>query len=64
MANKEIPAADKASHVEVKYERPSEHMGEDCGDCKHVIEATSGTRCQTVKNPIYLNGWCVRYEAK
>jgi hypothetical protein len=60
----ELPADEKASHAEVKYERPSDRMGEDCGNCKHVIEATSGVRCRTVRNPIYLTGWCVRYERK
>jgi hypothetical protein len=58
----ELPAAEKATHAEVKYVRPSEHIGQACGDCRHVIEATTGTRCQSVKSPIWLNGWCVRWE--
>jgi hypothetical protein len=60
----ELPVDEKASHQAVKYERPSEHMGESCGDCKHVIEATKGTRCESVASPIWLNGWCERYEEK
>ncbi len=60
----ELPAAEKAAHRTVKYEYPSEHMGEACGDCKHVIEKGSSPRCETVANPIFLTGWCVRYARK
>jgi hypothetical protein len=60
----ELPVDEKASHKEVNYEHPSGHMGEYCGNCKSVIEATGGTRCKTVKDPIYLNGWCVRWPGK
>lgn len=59
----ELPAKEKATHQAVKYERPSEHAGEACGDCAHLIDAGE-PRCQTVKSPIYLNGWCVRYQEK
>ena len=59
----ELPADEKASHREVRYERTSEHMGESCGNCKSVIEAPE-TRCKTVASPIYLNGWCVRWPGK
>ena len=60
----ELPTAEKASHKEVKYERSSEHPAEYCGNCQSVIEAIGGTRCKTVKNPIYLNGWCMRWPGK
>jgi hypothetical protein len=64
MADEELPEKEKAAHSEVKYERTSEHAGKDCGNCEHVIEASSGTRCQTVKEPIYLTGYCERWEKK
>jgi len=48
----------------VKYERPSDYVGQNCGNCKHVIEAALGIRCESVASPIYLNGWCVRWEKK
>lgn len=60
----ERPEADKLSHAEVKYERVSTHRGEDCGNCRHVIEAMTGTRCESVKPPIYLTGWCIRWGGK
>lgn len=60
----ERPRDEKLSHKEVKYQRPSDHMSQNCGNCKHVIEATSGTRCESVASPIYLNGWCIRWEKK
>jgi hypothetical protein len=60
----ERPTAEKSSHKEVKYERPSEHPAEYCGNCEHVIEARGGIRCESVKSPIWLNGWCVRWEKK
>lgn len=62
MAKHELPAKDKATHAEVKYERPSEHSGKSCGDCEHLVDALT-PRCMTVKDPIYLNGYCVRFEA-
>ena len=55
---------DKFSHAEVQYERTSEHPGEHCSNCEHVIEATSGTRCEGVKSPIDLGGYCIRWEKK
>lgn len=58
----ERPTDEKLSHKEVKYERPSSHPGDYCGNCEHVIETSSETRCESVKNPIWLNGWCVRWE--
>lgn len=57
----ERPADEKLSHKSVQYERTSEHTGQACDNCKHVIEARSGTRCESVANPIYLNGWCIRW---
>jgi hypothetical protein len=60
----ERPESEKLSHAEVKYKRPSEHVGEDCGNCRHVIEALGGVRCEAVKPPIYLNGWCIRWAKK
>lgn len=62
MAHKELPEKEKATHAEVDYERPSDHAGKSCGDCEHLVDALT-PRCQTVKNPIYLNGYCVRFEA-
>jgi hypothetical protein len=61
-ASSERPADDKLSHAEVHYERPSEHAGQYCGNCKHVIETLHQVRCESVASPIYLNGWCVRWE--
>lgn len=60
----ERPESEKLSHAEVKYQRVSTHSGQDCGNCTHVIEAMSGNRCESVKPPIYLTGWCVRWKAK
>jgi hypothetical protein len=60
----ELPKSEKASHEKVHYEYPSEHMGQACGDCKHVIEQGTAPRCQTVVTPIFLTGWCVRFAAK
>jgi hypothetical protein len=59
---KELPSKEKASHREVKYEFPSDHAGQACADCKHVIHGTLHPRCQTVADPIFLVGWCIRYE--
>ena len=58
----ELPVDEKASHQEVEYQYPSERMGRACGNCEHVIESRKGTRCETVASPIYLNGWCKRWE--
>lgn len=58
----ELPDNEKATHKLVKYERTSDYPGKACGDCRHVIEATKGTRCQIVKDPIYLTGWCEKFE--
>lgn len=60
----ELPEDEKASHKEVKYEHPSTHTGKGCDNCHSVIEAADGTRCKTVKEPIYLNGYCVRWPGK
>ena len=57
-----LPTDEKFSHKEVKYERTSEHPGQACGNCKYVVEAMKGTRCQHVASPIYLNGWCIKFE--
>lgn len=58
----ELPDKEKATHAEVAYEHPSEHAGRYCGNCEHLIENAKETRCQTVKGPIYLNGWCKRWD--
>ena len=60
----ELPDKEKLSHKEVKYERTSEHPGKDCGNCEYVIEAMKGTRCQHVADPIYLSGYCIKWEEK
>jgi hypothetical protein len=60
----ELPQDEKLSHKEVKYERVSEHVGQACANCEYVIEAMKGTRCQHVADPIYLTGWCVKFEKK
>jgi High potential iron-sulfur protein len=60
----ELPAKEKASHAEVKYEHPSMHAGRYCGNCNSLIEAPDGNRCKTVVEPIYLNGWCKRWPGK
>lgn len=65
MARGELPVHEKASHKEVDYTRPSEHVGQSCGDCKSVIEEIGAdVRCKTVASPIYLNGWCTRWPGK
>jgi len=58
---RELPAKDKATHAEVHYERPSPFAGKSCGDCDHLVDALE-PRCQTVKDPIYLNGYCIRFD--
>lgn len=60
----ERPAKEKLSHTEVKYERTSEHAGQDCANCKHVIETLHEVRCESVASPIWLNGWCIRWKGK
>lgn len=60
----ERPESEKLSHAEVKYERTSKHAGKDCANCKHVIEAAGGVRCESVKPPIYLTGYCIRWGKK
>jgi hypothetical protein len=60
----ELAIADKLSHQEVKYERTSDRGGQYCDNCKHVIESVGGARCEAVKDPIYLNGWCIRWTGK
>jgi len=60
----ELAAKDKATHTEVRYERPSEHAGHYCANCRSLIESTDGIRCKTVRSPIYLNGWCERWPGK
>lgn len=60
----ERPEAEKLSHQEVEYERPSEYMVEHCGNCNHVINGLDETRCESVASPIYLNGWCKKWEKK
>lgn len=60
----ELSRDEKASHKAVHYEYPSEHMAQACGDCKHVIEQGTSQRCESVVTPIFLTGWCMRFEAK
>ncbi len=55
---------EKLTHAEVSYQRVSTHTGQTCDNCRHVIEAISGNRCESVKPPIYLTGWCKRWEKK
>jgi hypothetical protein len=55
---KELATAAKATHAKVHYERPSEHAGEHCDNCNSLL---AGGGCKTVKSPIYLNGWCIRW---
>lgn len=57
----ELPKDEKASHAEVKYERPSSHGNQHCGNCEYVINSIPA-RCQHVALPIFLNGWCKKYE--
>jgi hypothetical protein len=56
--------SEKLSHKEVEYERTSEHAGKSCSNCGHVIEAAAGVRCESVKPPIYLTGYCIRWSRK
>lgn len=58
----ERPEAEKLSHTEVDYERISSHSGRRCENCAHVIIAIGGTRCESVKPPIYSTGWCKRWK--
>ena len=60
----ERPVDEKLSHHAVEYTRPSEKPGEDCANCKHVIETLKEVRCESVASPIWLNGWCERWESK
>jgi len=64
MAAGERPVDEKFSHAAVKYEHPSEHAGQACGDCQHVIETLKEVRCQAVASPIRLFDWCQRFERK
>lgn len=57
----ERPASEKLSHEAVQYERPSKHPARHCGNCEHVIEASAGNRCESVEDPIWLPGWCIRW---
>ena len=36
--------SEKLTHAEVGYRRVSNHTGETCDNCRHVIEAMSGNR--------------------
>ena len=60
----ELPDKEKATHKEVEYVRPSDYPGKDCANCEYVIEAMKGIRCQHVASPIYLSGYCVKWEGK
>ncbi len=64
MAEGESPVDEKVSHQTVRFERPSTHPGERCGNCEHMIPMSVPGRCQTVASPIFSNAWCVRYERK
>ena len=57
----ERPDKDKLSHAAVGYQVTSTHAGQHCDNCVHVIEAGDGTRCESVRGPIYLAGWCKRW---
>jgi hypothetical protein len=61
MAEGERPVDEKLSHRSVNYERPSTHVGERCGNCKHFI---SPHGCQAVASPIQANAYCQRWEGK
>jgi hypothetical protein len=58
----ERPEDKKLSHASVNYERISKNKGERCDNCEHVIIAFGGTRCEGVKDPILLGGWCKRWK--
>jgi hypothetical protein len=59
----EKPEDEKLSHRAVKYERPSAIPAHHCGNCEYIIE-TMTPRCEIVASPIYLNGWCEKWEKK
>lgn len=60
----ELPDKEKASHSEVKYERPSARPERYCGNCHSLVERDGGNHCKTVVDPIWLNGWCNRWPGK
>lgn len=52
----------KTPHDEVGYVSQSKDA-DRCVACKHYIRAVP-LRCETVKSPIAVNGWCERFERK
>lgn len=63
MAEGERPVDEKLAHQTVRYERPSTHPGERCGNCSMDIKVVP-IRCMIVASPIWSNGWCTRWEKK
>ncbi len=59
----ELPAAQKLSHLSVRYEHPSQHPGKRCGGCEHYIPADV-PRCEHVRQPIRRFDYCMKWEAK
>ena len=59
----EKPEADKFTHTAVGYEAISKHEGQACGICAHYIPARP-PRCEGVKSPISMRGWCRRFKPK
>ena len=60
----ELPPRQKASHITVHFEHPSEHKDADCDDCHNFIRSGSGNRCRTVVGPIEPEDWCSRFDRK
>ena len=63
MADGEKPVDEKLSHQTVRYERPSTHPLERCGNCENFISGPPH-RCKGVASPIQTNSWCTHWEAK
>lgn len=60
----ELAPAQKATHAVVHFEHPSRHDDQDCDDCHNFITSGSSYRCRTVKGPIGMEDWCVRFDRK
>ena len=58
----ELLPEQKVEHKVVRYEHPSQHGGESCGNCIHLIAWGFPLRCETVKGPIQKEDWCLRHQ--
>ena len=63
MAEGELPVHEKETHRAVKFERPSTHPSERCGNCINFISQMP-PRCKHVASPIFINAWCRKWKDK